>query len=73
VIDLYVTGQIPDNPAQKRQYDSVFKTVPEPLTAEEREEFLSKLRDVACSSDAYFPFPDNIHRLAKVTLSSRGS
>jgi phosphoribosylaminoimidazolecarboxamide formyltransferase/IMP cyclohydrolase len=66
VIDLYVSGQIPETESEKAQYEATFKTVPEPLTAHERAEFMKQLDDVACSSDAFFPFPDNVHRLAKV-------
>jgi len=66
VIDLYVSGAIPETKFEREQYEAAFKTVPEPLTAEERAEFLAKLDGVACSSDAFFPFPDNVHRLAKV-------
>src|SRR5579862_2993680 len=69
VIDLYVSGRIPETASEKQQYEATFKTVPEPLTAQEREEFLKKLDGVACSSDAFFPFPDNVHRLAKVLIS----
>ena len=69
-IDLYVSGNIPDTKVEKEQYEATFKTVPEPLTVHERMEFLQKLDNVACSSDAFFPFPDNVHRLAKVFLSS---
>jgi phosphoribosylaminoimidazolecarboxamide formyltransferase / IMP cyclohydrolase len=68
VIDLYVSGQIPETKTEKEQYEATFKTVPEPLTEHERTEFLRKLDNVACSSDAFFPFPDNVHRLAKVNL-----
>ena len=67
-IDLYVSGQIPETKTEKEQYEATFKTVPEPLTAEERTEFLKQLDDVALSSDAFFPFPDNVHRAAKVHL-----
>jgi phosphoribosylaminoimidazolecarboxamide formyltransferase/IMP cyclohydrolase len=65
-IDLYVSGNIPETKAEREQYEATFKTVPEPLTAHEREDFLKQLDNVAVSSDAFFPFPDNIHRLAKV-------
>ena len=65
-IDLYVSGHIPQTKVEKEQYEATFKTVPEPLTADERAEFLRQLDGVACSSDAFFPFPDNVHRLAKV-------
>jgi phosphoribosylaminoimidazolecarboxamide formyltransferase/IMP cyclohydrolase len=66
VIDLYVSGQIPETASEKAQYEATFKTVPEPLTEHERTEFLRQLNGVACSSDAFFPFPDNVHRLARV-------
>lgn len=66
VIDLYVNDKIPDTASEREQYESVFNTVPDPLTPEERADFLKQLENVACSSDAFFPFPDNVHRLAKV-------
>jgi phosphoribosylaminoimidazolecarboxamide formyltransferase / IMP cyclohydrolase len=68
VIDLYVNDKIPDTKSEKEQYEAHFNTVPEPLTPQERVDFLKQLDGVACSSDAFFPFPDNIHRLAKVTV-----
>ena len=67
-IDLYVSGNIPETKAEREQYEAVFKTVPEPLSTHERTEFLKQLDNVAVSSDAFFPFPDNIHRLAKVVV-----
>lgn len=35
------------------------------FTAEEREEWLKKLGEVAASSDAFYPFSDNVYRLAR--------
>lgn len=64
-IDLFVTGQIPKVEPEKSEYESKFATLPEPLTEEEREEWLGKLTDVALSSDAFFPFPDNVYRAAR--------
>jgi phosphoribosylaminoimidazolecarboxamide formyltransferase/IMP cyclohydrolase len=32
------------------------------LTAEERKEWMNKLTDTVVSSDAFFPFSDNIYR-----------
>lgn len=43
----------------------MFEEVPGPLTEAERKEFLGQLEGVACSSDAFFPFPDNVHRARK--------
>ena len=68
VIDLYVSNNIPTEKVEYENYVKVFTTVPTPLTPEERKEFIATMTDVACSSDAFFPFPDNIHRLAKVWL-----
>ena len=46
-------------------YESKFTEIPEPLTSQERKEWLSKLTDVALSSDAFFPFSDNVYRAVK--------
>lgn len=64
-IDLYVTGQIPTEEPEKSEYESKFAEVPTPLTAAERKEWLSKLTNVSLSSDAFFPFPDNVYRAVR--------
>lgn len=64
-IDLYVTGQIPTEEPEKSEYESKFDELPQPLTVEERTEWLSKLKNVALSSDAFFPFPDNVYRAVR--------
>ena len=64
-IDLFVTGQIPTEEPEKSEYESNFEEVPKPLTKEERKEWLSKLNNVSLSSDAFFPFPDNVYRAVK--------
>lgn len=64
-IDLYVTGQIPTTEPEKSEYESKFETLPEPLTDSERKEWLDKLNNVALSSDAFFPFPDNVYRAVR--------
>ncbi|KAJ1658576.1 bifunctional phosphoribosylaminoimidazolecarboxamide formyltransferase/IMP cyclohydrolase [Dispira simplex] len=60
-IDLYVTNQVGEG-AERQAWEDQFVTVPEPLTEAERREFLSQLSLVALASDAFFPFPDNVHR-----------
>ncbi|AJV83188.1 Ade16p [Saccharomyces cerevisiae YJM987] len=60
-IDLFVTGQRIEGP-EKVDYESKFEEVPEPFNKEERLEWLSKLNNVSLSSDAFFPFPDNVYR-----------
>ena len=64
-IDLFVTGQIPTEEPEKSEYESKFEQVPTPLSAEERKEWMGKLTNVALSSDAFFPFPDNVYRAAR--------
>ncbi|WVQ95758.1 phosphoribosylaminoimidazolecarboxamide formyltransferase/IMP cyclohydrolase [Kwoniella sp. CBS 9459] len=62
-IDLFVTGQAFDAEGGERaQWESLFETTPEPLTKEEKKAHFEQLKGVACSSDAFFPFPDNVHR-----------
>ncbi|KAI8985782.1 bifunctional purine biosynthesis protein ade10 [Trametes punicea] len=60
-IDLFVAGE-PLEGSEKAQWEALFEEVPAPLTPEERAAHLRQLDDVACSSDAFFPFPDNVHR-----------
>lgn len=65
-IDLFVGGEVLEG-GEKAQWESLFQEgkIPSALTAEERNEHAVKLVDVACSSDAFFPFPDNVHRAHK--------
>lgn len=65
VIDLFVTGQIPTEEPEKSEYESKFAEIPAPLTQAERKEWLSKLTNVSLSSDAFFPFPDNVYRAVR--------
>ncbi|KIL65653.1 hypothetical protein M378DRAFT_178340 [Amanita muscaria Koide BX008] len=60
-IDLFV-GNEPLEGGEKEQWDSLFDAPVEPLRDDERKEWASKLDGVVCSSDAFFPFPDNVHR-----------
>ncbi|KAJ1936106.1 bifunctional phosphoribosylaminoimidazolecarboxamide formyltransferase/IMP cyclohydrolase, partial [Linderina macrospora] len=60
-IDLYVTNQTGEG-VELEQWEANFSQVPELLTAEERKEHMQKLHGVVVSSDAFFPFSDNIHR-----------
>ncbi|CEG77023.1 Putative Phosphoribosylaminoimidazolecarboxamide formyltransferase/IMP cyclohydrolase [Rhizopus microsporus] len=60
-IDLYVTNQIGEG-VERQAWEANFNTVPELLTAEERKEWMGKLENTVVSSDAFFPFSDNIYR-----------
>jgi phosphoribosylaminoimidazolecarboxamide formyltransferase/IMP cyclohydrolase len=65
-IDLFVTGQAFEaEGGEKAQWESLFEEVPAPLTKEEKDAHMKELKGVACSSDAFFPFPDNVHRARK--------
>lgn len=65
-IDLYVSGEIEHASAAEREsWATMFDVVPEALSTSERNEWLAKRSGVAISSDAFFPFPDNIHRAAR--------
>ena len=62
-IDLFVTGQaFTAEGGERAQWESLFEEVPQPLTTEEKEKHMAELTGVVCSSDAFFPFPDNVHR-----------
>ncbi|KAI1107506.1 AICARFT/IMPCHase bienzyme [Jackrogersella minutella] len=61
-IDLLVSGELPKDGPERDAFESVFEEVPAAFTEEERNGWLSKLGDVAVSSDAFFPFVDNIYR-----------
>lgn len=64
-IDLLCSGQVPKSGVERDDFDLNFEEVPTLFTPEEREQWLSKLSEVAVSSDAFFPFSDNIYRLAR--------
>lgn len=44
----------------------MFEEVPEQLSETERKNWLSSLQAVALSSDAFFPFRDNVDRAKRV-------
>ncbi|TFK25120.1 bifunctional purine biosynthesis protein ade10 [Coprinopsis marcescibilis] len=63
-IDLYVSGEVLEG-SEKEHWESLFEGTVEPLTDAQKKEWAAKLDGVACSSDAFFPFPDNVHRARK--------
>ncbi|PBP26467.1 bifunctional purine biosynthesis protein [Diplocarpon rosae] len=64
-IDLLVSGQLPKDGPEREGYEAFFEEVPAPFTEEERADWLDKLSEVAVSSDAFFPFIDNVYRAAR--------
>ncbi|KAF8236992.1 AICARFT/IMPCHase bienzyme [Tricholoma matsutake] len=63
-IDLFVGGEELEG-GEKAQWESLFASSVESLNQAERKAWAAKLEGVACSSDAFFPFPDNVHRARK--------
>ncbi|KAH8676263.1 phosphoribosylaminoimidazolecarboxamide formyltransferase/IMP cyclohydrolase [Xylariales sp. PMI_506] len=61
-IDLLVSGELPKSGPEREQFEAVFEDVPAAFTEAERDEWSAKLKDVAISSDAFFPFIDNVYR-----------
>jgi phosphoribosylaminoimidazolecarboxamide formyltransferase/IMP cyclohydrolase len=67
-IDMLCSGQVPPkNKVEMEDYNAKFENdhPPDPFTAEEREKWVEQLSEVACSSDAFFPFTDNVYRAAR--------
>ena len=64
-IDVYLSDMEHDDVLRDGQWQLFFKERPEPLTPEEKRQWLSELRGVALGSDAFFPFGDNIERAHK--------
>lgn len=60
-IDVYISDDYEDVLADGI-WENTFTEKPEPLTREEKKEWLKKQTDVALGSDAFFPFGDNIER-----------
>mmetsp|Transcript_53887 Transcript_53887/g.135411 ORF Transcript_53887/g.135411 Transcript_53887/m.135411 type:complete len:611 (-) Transcript_53887:1040-2872(-) len=59
----YIEGDFTD--IEKKEFDDKFEQVPEPLTEAEKKDFLKTLKGVSISSDAFFPFRDNIDHASK--------
>ena len=68
VIDGYINGNEEDVTAEGN-WQKYFTRQPAPLTAEEKEAYLASIDGVACASDAFFPFDDNIKRCRKSGVS----
>ncbi|KAI7383027.1 Bifunctional purine biosynthesis protein, partial [Hortaea werneckii] len=64
-IDLLCSGIVQDSGPEREDWEKNFEEVPQPFTQEERKAWLSKMGEVAVSSDAFFPFTDNVYRVAR--------
>ncbi|XP_029815453.1 bifunctional purine biosynthesis protein PURH, partial [Manacus vitellinus] len=60
-IDQYVTGTIGED-EDLVKWQALFEEVPKQLTEVEKKQWIAKLSAVSLSSDAFFPFRDNVDR-----------
>lgn len=67
-IDVYMSDDYNDVLADG-VWENTFTVKPEPLTKDEKTEWLSKQTGVSLGSDAFFPFGDNIERAKKSGVS----
>ena len=63
-INIYISDEYEDV-LQNGAWQQFFTECPEPLTREERKDWIAKNTGVALGSDAFFPFGDNIERAHK--------
>ena len=63
-IDIYISDEHDDVLADGT-WQTIFKTRPEVLTAEEKKAWIAQLSGVSVGSDAFFPFGDNVERARK--------
>lgn len=67
-IDVYISEEWEDL-LETDDWKRVFTEKPEPLTREEKKEYLKGITGVSLSSDAFFPFGDNVERAHKSGVS----
>jgi phosphoribosylaminoimidazolecarboxamide formyltransferase / IMP cyclohydrolase len=63
-IDVYTSDEYEDILAEGI-WQETFKVKPQPLTQEEKREWIATQSEVSVGSDAFFPFGDNIERARK--------
>lgn len=63
-IDVYISDDYMDVLADG-MWEQFFTVKPEPLTKEQKKEWLATMSGIALGSDAFFPFGDNIERAHK--------
>ena len=62
-IDQYLLER--PTPLEERAWREAFDPVPDPLSPEERADWIARLDGVSLASDAFFPFRDSIDRAAQ--------
>lgn len=66
-IDNYVNGSIGKD-MDELMWAAMYEEVPEKLSEKDGLEWIKKLNNVALSSDAFFPFRDNVDRARLVRI-----
>lgn len=61
-VDLYLSDTEAGDVLDDGKWQGIFDERPEPLTGDEKREWLLGFNDVSLGSDAFFPFGDNIER-----------
>jgi len=64
-IDVYISDAEHDDVLRDGAWQQFFTEQPQPLTPQEKSDWLSRLSGVSLGSDAFFPFGDNIERAHK--------
>ena len=67
-IDVYLSDEWEDILAEG-VWQNTFRTRPEPLTHQEKKEWIARQTGVSVGSDAFFPFGDNVERARKSGVS----
>ena len=67
-IDVYISEEWEDL-LETDDWKRVFTEKPEPLTREEKKEYLKGITGVSLGTDAFFPFGDNVERAHKSGVS----
>ncbi|XP_040213529.1 bifunctional purine biosynthesis protein ATIC [Rana temporaria] len=62
-VDQYVSGTLEKE--ELEQWKALFEHPPELLTPEDKKQWISTFTGVSLSSDAFFPFRDNVERASK--------
>ena len=68
-IDLYLSAEESGDVLGDDVWQNFFAVRPEPLTAEEKKEWLARFSGVSLGSDAFFPFGDNVERAHRSGVS----
>ena len=63
-IDVYMSDEYEDVLAEG-VWQTLFKVKPEPLTPQEKKDWIATQSGVTVGSDAFFPFGDNVERARK--------